>query len=153
MPRRGDTYNEKGFSYRSFKYAHIVGCQGSIWLYEFKGMIPLLLSLIVMIPSRNFLWAVFFSLPMIFAASQLMTAEHVALCLAKPPSPVFILSFARSTFPLSISVRVSLTLSMCSFLRVSHFRSVSPVYEYRPHPHGILYTTFLFFSPSAVFAF
>ena len=99
-----------------------------IWLYELRGVIPLLLSFNDMIPSRYFRCVVLFSRPIILASPQLISDVHVALCLANPPSPVFILSFALSTFPLSISVRVSLTLSICSFLRVSHLRSVSPVY-------------------------
>ena len=118
---------EQTLLFQSLKKAQIVGCQGSIWLYVLKGITPLLLSFNVITPSRYFRCNVFFSRPIIFASCQLISDEHVALCLARPPSSLFILSFARSMLPFSISVRVSLTLSMCSFFRVSHFRSVSPV--------------------------
>ena len=45
------------------------------------------------------------------------------------------------------------TVPSCSFLRVLHFRHVSPVYVYFSHLHGILYTTSEFLSPSGVFTF
>ena len=57
-----------------------------------------------------------------------------------------------SMLPAAISASVSLILSLCSFSRVSHFRSVSPVQEYFPHLQGILYTILLFFPLSGVFA-
>ena len=50
-------------------------CHWSIWFFTFRlwlryGIRPLLFSLSVSIPSRNFLCAVFLSLPTIFTASQ-----------------------------------------------------------------------------------
>ena len=41
-----------------------------------------------------------------------MVDGQIALCLANPPSPVFILSFACVTFPFLMSVLVNLTLSI-----------------------------------------
>ena len=114
MPPKETHTMKKGSLFQSLKKEHIVDCQDSIWLQEYRGVIPLLLSL----SDMNFRCAVFFSRPMIFASCQLMFDGLIALCLASQPSPVFILSFARVTFQFSKSVLVNLTLSICSFLQV-----------------------------------
>ena len=84
----GDTYNESCLLHQSLKNAHIVDFQGSIWLHELRGVIPLLLSFDVMIPeyiendlmipSKYFRCVVFFSRPIILASPQLISDGHVA---------------------------------------------------------------------------
>ena len=61
-------------------------------------------------------------------SSQSLLSSVMRVLLAHHPhhSSVFL---ALSSFPSSMSCRVNLTLSLCSFSLVSHFRSVSPVYE------------------------
>ena len=118
----------------------------------FNGIFPSFFFLSVSMPSRYFRWVHLCSLPTILAFSQSISCAQVVECLARPPSPSFILLDALSRSPASTSRFVSLTLSWCSFSLLSHFLSVSPVYPYLWHLQGMSYTRLVFFFPSGVFA-
>ena len=113
ISRRWHTHN--GFSVQVPTQWNIKGCQGSNWLYAFKGIRPFTLSFNVITPSRNFVFVIFDSRPTIFAPSQLIGCSQVVLCFANPPSPVFIRSVALSMLPSGISSCVSRTVFICSF--------------------------------------
>ena len=154
LPRNAwSSYVKYIWRHSSSMNEYIVDCHCSILLKLFRGWIPLFFSFRVSIPSRNFLCVHFASLATILAFSQSTPSLQIDACFARPPSPSFIRFLAFSASPFSMSCSVSRTLFLCSFSRDSHFLSVSPVYEWSLHLHGIRYTTFVFFPPRGVFAF
>ena len=89
---------------------------------------PLLLCVILVSP------------PTILVSSYLIRCWHVALCSASSPYHVFILSVAL--------VMLSLICPLSSF---STFYPSLPCMKTSLIKHGLLYTTFLFFSPNVRF--
>ena len=154
----GDTYNESCLLHQSLKNAHIVDCQGSIWLYELRGVIPLLLSFNDMIPSRYFRCVVLFSRPIIFASPQLISDVHVELCFVNLPSPVFILLFnaLNSLFIFSsiilvlvvcdvimtfIGRKLCFSFNSCSWLESKRYRLIKvPIFLLPVKPTGKIIT-------------
>ena len=122
----------------------------SSWLKLFSGVIPLFFSLRDSFPSRYFRCVHLCSRPTILAFSQSISSVHVHVCLASPPSFVFIRVLADSMSPVFRSSLVRRTLLWCYFHQDSHFREVSPAYL--PLLHGMLYITWLFLCPNGVFA-